>query len=165
MNGKMLSFIPICKDDVLIGHDFDLILPSFWHNFPGDSVKTFVDNSERTVVEFPEQSIRVPGRRIRTFLRLNEMYCPLTVLSPPVLVFIRGRQGKGTPFTSQIIIDSHPFRFWPPLFTKYQVCPNRWIRYTVLNDDERIKHVEEEYPTSKESRLIQYKDDLSEASL
>ena len=50
------------------------------------------------------------------------------------------------------------FRFWPPCFVRYQVCENRLKRYADLPDDQRIKPVEEKYPTTDSFELIAWKE-------
>ena len=146
MNSRMIFFRRDYKDSCLVGHDYRLLLPAFTFSFHGDSVRTELGV---TLVKYPQQAIKVPGRVVTVFIPLNEKYDSHSILSPSTLVFIH--KGNGVPFIIEVVVDSKPFIFWPPLFTTYRICPDRLLAYAVLPDDQRIRYVEEKYPTSKKS--------------
>ena len=153
--GKLLSFKPVTRNEAVIGHEFQVLLPTFLAEFKGEERRNELGS---LILVIPKQMVRVPPQKITVCLVLNERYGCHIIESTPTLVYAVGRLGNETPVGVAVIIPPKTFRFWPPCLVRYQICENRLQRYATLPDDHRIRPVEEKYPTTDSFLLMAWKE-------
>ena len=160
----MLSVKPVIRDSRLIGHEFKLRIPSFVYHFPGETVdygfpypKSYPGPKPKNanIAYYPPQDIQVQEQVITTFVELNEIYDHQIVKSYPSIYTVKGIEDHTEmAHVKKIVVPPETFRFWPPLFKKLQVCPDRLLDFIVLPDLERVRSMDEAYPTTNEHNLM-----------
>lgn len=141
----MLSFKASTDESVRLGYHYQITIPPFsiiWH---GERV--WKDKDGNIIATFPPQIVYLKEQQpVNVFIPMNERYDYKIVESLPVFAWIRGLTPDGLPSSQEILIPRESFRFWPPLFPAFQVCPNRLLDFTVLNDEDRVKPFDKPYP-------------------
>ena len=106
--GKLLSFKPVTRNEAVIGHEFQVLLPTFLAEFKGEERRNELGS---LVLVIPKEMVRVPPQKITVCLLLNERYGSHIIGSPPTLVYAVGRVGNETPVGVAVIIPPKTFRF------------------------------------------------------